>query len=234
MRKTAPVHLWPVPYPDKNSFMGHAVAYEVEEPQMQDIESSYKKVEGKILIEIKLSSIVQLFNSFDPAPFREKELDTEAEKYIIDTVEDFPSTTQFRMAIYLPPDLASTEQAKKIVPAVHNHFQYRMLVTERRLRNRIKYGRFALIIGLSFLFLSLIGGQYLLSISNSVILLVIADALMITGWAAMWEPVTVLLYELWPIVRKKKLYEKISKMEVDILPLPALSPGETGASRHGS
>ncbi len=96
-----------------------------------------------------------------------------------------------------------------------------MLVTERRLRRRIKYGRFTLVLGLSFLFVSLIAGQYLLSISNSVILQVIADALMITGWAAMWEPVTVLLYELWPIIKKKRLYEKISTIEVDILPLPA-------------
>jgi hypothetical protein len=188
---------------------------------MQDIESSYKKVDGKILIEIKLSSIAQLFNSFDPAPFREKELDADAEKYIVDTVDDFPSKTQFRMAIYLPPELASTDQAKKIVPAVHNHFQYRMLATERRLRNRIKYGRFALLLGLSFLFISLIGGEYLLSTSNSVIVQLLADALRITGWAAMWEPVTVLLYELWPIIKKKRLYQKISTIEVDILPLPA-------------
>lgn len=40
---------------------------------MTDIESLYKKVDGKILIEIKLSSVMQIFNSFDPAPFHEKE-----------------------------------------------------------------------------------------------------------------------------------------------------------------
>ena len=37
----------------------------------------------------------------------------------------------------------------------------------------------------------------------------------------MWEPVTVLLYELWPIIRSRKIYEKISTMEIEILPLPA-------------
>ncbi len=40
---------------------------------MVDIESLYRKEDGKILIEIKLSSVLQLFNSFDPAPFHEKE-----------------------------------------------------------------------------------------------------------------------------------------------------------------
>jgi len=36
----------------------------------------------------------------------------------------------------------------------------------------------------------------------------------------MWEPITVLLYELWPIIRMKKVYRKISGMEIDILPGP--------------
>jgi hypothetical protein len=30
----------------------------------------------------------------------------------------------------------------------------------------------------------------------------------------------VLLYELWPIIELKHIYEKISTMEIDILPLP--------------
>ena len=45
---------------------------------MPDIESHYKKQDGRILIEITLSSVLQLFNSYDPAPFHEKELDTAA------------------------------------------------------------------------------------------------------------------------------------------------------------
>jgi hypothetical protein len=36
----------------------------------------------------------------------------------------------------------------------------------------------------------------------------------------MWEPVTVLLYELWPILQMKKVYLKISEMEIDIVPIP--------------
>jgi len=39
---------------------------------MAEFESLYRKESGRILIEIKLSSIPQLFNSFDPAPFHDK------------------------------------------------------------------------------------------------------------------------------------------------------------------
>jgi len=85
---------------------------------MDEIESLYKKVDGVVLLEIKLSSIMQLFNSFDPAPFHEKELDAAAEEYIVDSVEDFPTKTLFKMIIYLPPELVGTDQAKKIAPEI--------------------------------------------------------------------------------------------------------------------
>ena len=188
---------------------------------MADIESRYKKVGGRILIEIKLSSIIQLFNSFDPAPFHEKEIDSAAEHYIVDTVDDFPHKTQFRIVIYLPPDLAASDAAKKISPAIQNHFQYKTLVAERAFRSRLKYGRFTLVLGVSFLFFSLLVSQYIMNISSSFASQLVADALLIAGWVAMWEPVTVLLYELYPLVQKKKTYQKISTMEIEILPSPA-------------
>ncbi len=186
---------------------------------MTDIESLYKKENGRILIEIKLSSVIQLFNSFDPAPFHEKELDSAAEQYIVDTVSDFPKKTPLKILIYLPPDIAATERAMKIPAAIHNHFQYKMLVSDRKFRSHFRHGRITLLIGLSFLTIALIARQYVSTLENHIVAQLFADALLIIGWAAMWEPITVLLYELWPIIQKKKTYEKISTMDIEVLPL---------------
>jgi len=184
---------------------------------MADIESLYKKVDGMILIEIKLSSIMQLFNSFDPAPFHEKELDSAAEHYIIDTVKDFPAKTKFKMVIYLPKELAESEQARKIKPAIQYHFEYRAMGADRKFRSHFRYGRTTMLIGLSFLTIALFTRQ-MVSHMNYLAAQIFADALLIFGWAAMWEPITVLLYELWPILQMKKVYQKISGMEIDIVP----------------
>jgi len=195
---------------------------------MDDLESLYRKVDGMVLIEIKLSSILQLFNSFDPAPFHEKELDSEAEHYIVDTVYDFPAKTKFRMIIYLPPELVPTEQAKKIIPAIHNHFRYRMLVSDRKFRAHFRHGRTSMAIGLSILAVALVSRQLISRSSPDVFAAqLLADALLIFGWAAMWEPITVLLYELWPIVQKKRVYQKISEMEIEIQPLYLPVLGQT-------
>jgi hypothetical protein len=187
---------------------------------MADIESLYKKENGRILIEIKLSSVIQLFNSFDPAPFHEKELDSAAEHYIVDTVSDFPKKTLFKILIYLPPDIATTERAMQIPAAIHNHFQYKMLVSDRKFRSHFRHGRITLLIGLTILTIALVTRQFVSAINNHILAQIFADALLIIGWAAMWEPITVLLYGLWPIIQMKKTYEKISTMEIEVLPLP--------------
>ena len=185
---------------------------------MTEIESLYRKVDGKVLIEIKLSSIVQLFNTFDPAPFHEKELDFDAERYIVGIVKEFPATTPFKIIIFLPPDLLVTDRAKQIIPAIKNHFEYKSLVTDRKLRTRFRYGRGALLIGLTFLFIALVARQLVATIQNHLLAVLFTDALLIIGWVAMWEPVTVLLYQLWPIYQQKKTYERISTMEIEVLP----------------
>lgn len=186
---------------------------------MADIESLYRKEGDVVLIEIQLSSVIQLFNSYDPAPFHEKELDSAAEHYIVDTVRDFSKKTQFRIIVYLPPDLAVSERAQHIPDAIRNHFAYKVLVQDRKFRERFRHGRWALLIGLTFLAIALLARQELPPyIESQLLAQIFADALLIIGWAAMWEPITVLLYELWPMIQQKHIYERISTMPIEVRP----------------
>ncbi len=131
------------------------------------------------------------------------------------------------MIIYLPPELVGTDQAKKIAPGIHNHFRYKMLVADRKFRSQFRHGRGSLVIGLSFLSINLIARQLIIlsNLANLFLAQLLSDALLVFGWAAMWEPITVLLYELRPIIRKKNVYRRISEMDISIEPLyhPALS-----------
>jgi len=184
---------------------------------MTDIESLYRKEGDVVLIEIQLSSVNQLFNSYDPAPFHEKELDSAAEHYIVDTVKDFSKKTQFRIIVYLPPELAGSERAQHIPDAIQNHFAYKVLVQDRKFRERFRHGRWSLLIGLTFLAIALFARQELPPyIESQLFAQIFADALLIIGWAAMWEPITVLLYELWPMIQQKHIYVRISSMPIEV------------------
>ncbi len=47
-----------------------------------------KRAGAEAKIEISLSRLSQLFNSFDPSPFHERDLDPDAEEYIVGSAEE--------------------------------------------------------------------------------------------------------------------------------------------------
>ena len=88
---------------------------------------------------------------------------------------------------------------------------------ERKFRERLNYGKFSILIGLSFLAVAMVASQAVEDYLSAYPLAHLAAiALEVAGWVAMWEPVTVFLYQLWPILVQKNLYEKISRMETEI------------------
>ena len=183
------------------------------------IDSLYHTEEGHVLIEMKLFSVIQLFNSFDPAPFREKELDNAAESYIVDAVKDFPAKTKFKIVIYLQDALIGTKDAQEIPEAVRSHFEYKARMQMRRLRERRIEWQFKLFVGLSFLALATVVSLTLAHYFNdNTAAQLIASALEITGWVAMWEPISIFLFQLWPLVKQRKIYERISQMEICLRP----------------
>jgi hypothetical protein len=94
-----------------------------------------------------------------------------------------------------------------------------VMIQEREFRQKWIYGKFTILVGLSFLTIAMIASWTVAeTFSNSPIARLVATTLEVAGWVAMWEPITIHLYQLWPIVKQKKIYEKISRMEIDVRP----------------
>ena len=62
-------------------------------------------------IELNLGRLSQLFNSFDPSPFHERDLDQDAEEYIVSSAEEVPRQRPLSLVIYLPTDQLPTAGA---------------------------------------------------------------------------------------------------------------------------
>jgi hypothetical protein len=184
---------------------------------MKGEEFIYRQEGPHYLIDLNLSSVQQLFNSFDPAPFREKDLDVAAEDYIVSTAGDFSLATPLKLVIHLPRDIAVGERAASVPEAVHNYFDYRKLVMAHHLRETLLIGRRALLIGLSFLFFCILVQQMITSLGKTGLLWsILEEGFLISGWVAMWHPINLFLYEWWPIRRKQHLYAKLAQMPIEI------------------
>lgn len=184
---------------------------------MKGQETIYNREGDYYLIELNLNSLAQLFNSLDPAPFREKDLDPEAEEYIVSAAGDFSLQTPLKLVIHLPHDIASSAQAQNLPEAIHNYFSYRGMVMTHRLRQTLRTGRLALLIGLGFLATCILAQHAITALGRDELLWrVVEEGFLISGWVAMWYPLNIFLYEWWPIHQRRKLYEKLSQLPIDI------------------
>jgi hypothetical protein len=165
-------------------------------------------------IEIRLGRPQQLFNSFDPSPFHERDLDEDAEAYIVDSVDEFPLQKRLRLIIHLPADQLPTGNMPDLPQAIHNYFGYRLHESRRRLRLFFREGRIALLIGLAFLFACIVLREFAFALGRGAVAEIAQEGLLIVGWVAMWRPLEIFLYDWRPIRRRCQVFAKLSEIPV--------------------
>lgn len=186
---------------------------------MSENGEAYRREDGAVLIELRLSSLRQLFNSLDPAPFNEKDLDPDAESYIVDSVREFPAGQAMKLVIHLPRGELS--DGFDLQESVHHHFALRRGEWRRQLSDELRRGRVTLIIAVLFLFACLLLRQLVRSLGEGMFMDVLGEGLLITGWVAMWRPIDILLYEWWPIRQRVRVAAKLAGMPVEVRPREA-------------
>jgi len=169
-------------------------------------------------ISLRLRDINQLFNSMDPSPFIEKDLDDKAEEFIVGWANEFPPDAQLKLRVHLELWPSQGDPRQLIGQAIHNHFVHRAQVTQREFKALMKQGRTSLLIGLSCLAACLLVIQVLLKGKVGTWAGTLGESLLIAGWVAMWRPMQIFLYDWWPLRRRGRVHEKLSHMPVEVIP----------------
>jgi len=173
---------------------------------------------GEAKIEINLNRLGQLFNSLDPSPFHERDLDHDAEEYIVDSAEEIPRQRPLCLVIDLPADQLPTPGSFDLAEAIHNYFSYREANERRRLRLLFRDGRIALVTGIAFLFGCVLLREVAFSFGRGAAAEIIGESMLIIGWVAMWRPLEIFLYEWVPLRRRCRTLAKLARMRVAVQP----------------
>lgn len=167
-------------------------------------------------IKIKLKDAKQLFNEIDPDPFREKDLDDEAARYIFNSVREHRLKAPVSLVLFLPSDKVQDIANDVIQEGIHNFFEYEENITRQNLRTLLRDGQMALMVGLFFLFICLSGSHYVLTHSSTMLTHILGEGLNIAGWVAMWKPIDTFLYDWWPLHKTRLYHQKLSSIPIEI------------------
>ena len=99
---------------------------------------------------------------------------------------------------------------------MQHYFAYRARLNRMEFRQLMKEGWQSLLIGLLFLAVCLTVSQVLGRRYPGTLLSLLRESLMIGGWVALWRPMEIYLYAWWPLRRRGRIYEKLSRMRVEV------------------
>lgn len=166
---------------------------------------------------LRVREIGQLFNSMDPTPFLNKDLDPEANTFIETWASGYPPNSRFHLTIHIERWPEDGDPTKMLTEAIHNHFAYKVVQTRRTLRHLLLQGRMSMAIGIVFVSLCLIAADVIGDLGAGAGYRIARESLTIVGWVAMWRPLQIFLYDWWPLRRQIRLYLRLSSAHVQVV-----------------
>ena len=180
------------------------------------------------LIELQIDRLKSLFDPFDPFPTPTRDLSRAAEDFIVGWARELPLKSAIRLRLHVAHEEASPAAQVALKAAISRHFDYKADRVNGDLRELMAIGRLALLIGLCVLGACIVARQLLLSAwPQGAASGILGEGLMIVGWVANWRPLEIFLYDWWPILRRRKTYQRLAAAAVEIVPQRPGSPSDT-------
>lgn len=168
-------------------------------------------------LRLYVAELRQLFDSMDPAPFRERDLDPKAAEYIVDSAREASAGAALALQVQLGREPVDEATVTMLRDSVHEYFERRAASKRRELSRLFRTGRQSLAIGVAFLAGAIALANWLGSlISHEGYAWLVSESLIIGGWVALWRPMEIFLYDWWPICADARLFERLAAMPVSL------------------
>lgn len=174
---------------------------------------SYDKKQNAYKIEISLDKYEDIYNEWDPTPFRKRDIEEEFINYVIDSSYDIPFRYNLELYLYLPEGLKDEKKEKNAKAAIKSYFNYLLDRNKRVLNTSI-----IRCLRSSFFGVVLLGIYYFSLNENAEDLArVFIEGISILGWVALWDVGEELLLNLITTLNKRRNLKRISKAKVEFI-----------------
>jgi hypothetical protein len=164
-------------------------------------------------VDVRVKAASHIFDARDPAPLVERDLDYEVTEYIVASAEELPAKVPVKLVFWLAEP--SSVDHRELAAGITRHFNFDRLRASRALRTSRRQARWMLLVGLLTLAFFLTLGELTLSWEDHPVGKVVNTGFTILGWVAMWRPLEALLYDSWPLLHRRRIFERLERAPVE-------------------
>jgi hypothetical protein len=165
---------------------------------------------GNYVIEIALDKYGDIFNEWDHASYKKRDIDPELSEFIDNCSMEIPLKYGIDICFYLPKEVQDSDKEKIIVERIKNYFSF-LFHSESRLLKE-SYKKIALYIVISFILLST--GYLINPNEGNILLQTFMQGMNVGGWVFLWEAISFFFIKRTNNTRRIKNYGRFKTAKI--------------------
>ncbi len=163
-------------------------------------------------VRVHVLELAQLYNSLDPSPFWDRDLDRNAAEFIEGEFRERPWTDTWHLIVHVRTGEAD---AQTLQTALESYYDRLRTSARGELREHLRSARLGMLAGLT-LFGIFMGVRALLRATLPALPTAVDEGLIILAWLTLWRPAETLAYEWLPLYRRERLYARLRAIRVSV------------------
>ncbi len=173
---------------------------------------SYIEEENCYFTQISLDSYDELFNAWDAAPLKRKDLEPDLLEFIEQIGNDIPMKDKIKLCFQLPKEVIDEKKEDTSREAIyHNFFMIRHFIMKELKKNNRKIMAYVtmgiLFLSVSYFFQNILIVEYPLSI--------LFEGLFIGGWVMFWEAFSLFFFSGSELRHRRNRYIRFSESKIE-------------------
>lgn len=170
----------------------------------------YEEKSKSYLIEVSLDDYDDVYDDWDPSPFKRRDIEDEFNDFILNSSEDIPFNFVITIVLYVPSEKMNKAKENALISAYQNYYNYAVARINKVIsslhRKILSYLLF------SGLFLSF--GYFFTRTGASIFLQIIHEGIIIGGWVFLWEFFTNFFIKRRELQEEARLYKRLYEAEI--------------------
>ncbi len=170
----------------------------------------YEKETEHYLIEVSLDDYGDVYDNWDPSPFKQRDIEDEFHDFIFNSSEDIPLSYQLSIVLNLPLGKKDIKKEQAVISAYRNYYAYALARLEK---NMSKLNR-KIVVSLLLAVLFLTVGYFWGSKVKGILFNVLREGIFIGGWVFLWNFFTDIFITKREQQEGFKLYHRLYQAEL--------------------
>ena len=157
------------------------------------LERIYEKnsLNGNYIIEVSLNNYAGIFNDWDHAPYKRKDIDPELITFIQESIDDIPLEYNVDICFYFSEEEKNQEREKIIVSRLRTYYTIYIEIKKNKIKSILKNAIIYMLISAVLLTSSYFGVLY----RDNIVFYTLTEIIIVGGWVFLWEAISLLMFE---------------------------------------